>query len=259
MLKIPVEKLFLLFLFLYLILHLSIMHYNQHQISKLDIKGKKQYAIMTFITVYFIYFIVLPSFMVPSKQKVKLLTSVVGFVLVITYIFLTLNFLSNTTNRKVLKEGDKQTRLCYTNMFLTIIGYVIVVCFGMTKSGWLRGPKLTEISREIITKSYEEAKSPEDRKAYYKADLDFWYESLIDPKFEDWKSLKDYLLFFRLSSKNFEKENLMDTFFEVLTPEKLTAAKEILSSKCNPPCDERIIELDAIIRLFDNYRQLSQK
>ena len=155
------------FLFLYFVAHLAMMHYNQHQMSKLDIKGKKEYAIMTFITVYFTYFVVLPSlwFSYENQDKVIRFTVIIGSVLIAVYFIYTINFITKSLKKGVSKEQDKQRGFCIGSMLMTVFGFIILALVMFTR-----------FSRARELKQRLEDMDPNN----YLALIDKWFKNSFD-------------------------------------------------------------------------------
>ena len=155
------------FLFLYFVAHLAMMHYNQHQMSKLDIKGKKEYAIMTFITVYFTYFVVLPSlwFSYENQDKVIRFTVIIGSVLIAVYFIYTINFITKSLKKGVSKEQDKQRGFCIGSMLMTVFGFIILALVLFTR--FSRARELKQRLEDMKPDNYEEL-------------IDKWFENSFD-------------------------------------------------------------------------------
>ena len=199
-----VDKLILLFLFLYFVIHLSIMHYNQHQMSKLDIKGKKGYAIMTFITVYFFYLVVVPSLWLSYKNKVQVadFMMVVGFILIISYFGYSLSFTRKNLIKGVSEAQDKQRKFCIVNIVLTLLGFFIFRIIFTIRNYWQELEKDWPIFDQNITE-----KMKQGLLKYYGELIDQWYEKIKDIR-EYWDISKINEEYFKIRSVYVDNNDL---------------------------------------------------
>ena len=245
--KTAVNKLILLFLFLYFVIHLSIMHYNQHQMSKLDIKGKKGYAIMTFITVYFFYLVVVPSLWLSYKNKVQVadFMMVVGFILIISYFGYSLSFTRKNLIKGVSEAQDKQRKFCIANIVLTLLGFFIfIIIFIIRKS-------LQEHEEDLAILKQKLTEEINDTLLKYNHRIDQWYDKIKDIR-EFWDISEIYEEYFKIRSVFVDKNDLSylrSKWMERFNQQTFRGIEESLrelcdgeegSKKTDYQCDEKL-------------------
>lgn len=232
------------FLFLYFVAHLAMMHYNQHQMSKLDIKGKKEYAIMTFITVYFTYLVVVPSlwFSYKNQDKIIWFTVIIGSVLNFVYFIYTINFITKSLKKGVSKEQDKQRGFCIGSMLMTVFGFIILALVLFTR-----------FSRTRELKQRLEDMKPDN----YRALIEAWFHEFYDisKKNTNMREKFDYLY---EVAKESNYEDPYPYFIHTFSEENLNETEIMIKSYCSLEpenlnnCHRRLDDLIAIKNQMKN-------
>lgn len=134
--------------------HLVLIHINQREINKLQIKGKTAYSIMTFIVVYYLW-VSLASSLFIEYQNRSILTMVIAFggLLYFGYFVHSIWFIKNNLKSGVSKEQDKQRNLCITGLAITTLLYVVFLIFGKDMLT-IGDSEMSEF--EAASKGYEE-------------------------------------------------------------------------------------------------------
>lgn len=118
-----------------------LVHVNRHQISKLQIPGRDEYAKMTFIAAYYpwvyLMMLIILNYTHPLDGIFGLVMICTGIVLLGYYAWFTVGFVRINLKSGVSKEQDKQRNLCIVSFVMTLIIYVVVIPLYMKSRGYL--------------------------------------------------------------------------------------------------------------------------